>query len=188
MAFELPALPYPFDALDPHIDAQTMEIHHDRHHATYVNNLNGAIGKHPELGEKSIEELLGDLNSVPEDVRTVVRNNGGGHLNHSIFWTIMGPDGGGEPSVQAGLEVGCRRVRTEVDEEDGGGQVVPGDRRDLAGALEDDEPLARHVHVGELRPVLHVHDRDRCAFTREEQGGLAADAAAGPRNQYNLVG
>ena len=98
MAFELPALPYPFDALDPHIDAQTMEIHHDRHHATYVNNLNGAIGKHPELGEKSIEELLGDLNSVPEDVRTVVRNNGGGHLNHSIFWTIMGPDGGGEPS------------------------------------------------------------------------------------------
>ncbi|HEX6351114.1 MAG TPA: superoxide dismutase [Candidatus Dormibacteraeota bacterium] len=98
MAFELPALPYPFNALEPHIDAQTMEIHHDRHHATYVNNLNGAVEKHPELGEKSVEELVADLNSVPDDVRTVVRNNGGGHLNHSIFWTIMGPGGGGEPS------------------------------------------------------------------------------------------
>jgi Fe-Mn family superoxide dismutase len=98
MAFELPALPYAFNALEPHIDAQTMEIHHDRHHATYVNTVNGAIEKHPELGQKSIEELLGNLNAVPEDVRTVVRNHGGGHFNHSIFWTIMGPGGGGEPS------------------------------------------------------------------------------------------
>ena len=98
MAFELPPLPYAFNALEPHIDAQTMEIHHDRHHATYVNTLNGAIEKHPELGSKSIEELLGDLGSVPEDIRTVVRNHGGGHFNHSIFWTTMGPDGGGEPS------------------------------------------------------------------------------------------
>ncbi|MDQ6774378.1 MAG: superoxide dismutase [Candidatus Dormibacteraeota bacterium] len=97
MAFTLPALPYAFDALEPHIDAQTMEIHHDRHHGTYVNNLNGAIEKHPELGDKSVEQLLGDLSSVPEDIRTVVRNNGGGHLNHSIFWTIMGPGGGGDP-------------------------------------------------------------------------------------------
>jgi len=100
MAFEVPALPYPFNALEPHIDAQTMEIHHDRHHAAYVNNVNGALEKHPELGSKSIEELLGDLSSVPEDVRTVVRNNGGGHFNHSIFWTLMGPDAGGEPSGQ----------------------------------------------------------------------------------------
>ena len=98
MAFELPALPYPFNALEPHIDAQTMEIHHDRHHATYVNNVNGALEKHPELGEKTIEQLLGDLGSVPEDVRTVVRNNGGGHFNHSIFWTLMGPNAGGEPT------------------------------------------------------------------------------------------
>jgi Fe-Mn family superoxide dismutase len=98
MAFELPALPYPFNALEPHIDAQTMEIHHDRHHATYVNNVNGALEKHPELGQKTIEQLLGDLGSVPEDVRTVVRNNGGGHFNHSIFWTLMGPNAGGEPS------------------------------------------------------------------------------------------
>ena len=98
MAFELPPLPYDFSALEPHIDAQTMEIHHDRHHATYVNNLNGAIEKHPELSDRSIEQLLGDLGSVPEDVRTVVRNNGGGHYNHSIFWEIMGPNAGGDPS------------------------------------------------------------------------------------------
>jgi Fe-Mn family superoxide dismutase len=98
MAFELPPLPYDFSALEPHIDAQTMQIHHDRHHQTYVTNLNGAVEKHAELGDKSIEQLLGDLSSVPEDVRTVVRNNGGGHFNHSIFWQIMGPDGGGEPS------------------------------------------------------------------------------------------
>ncbi len=98
MAFELPPLPYPFDALEPNIDAQTMQIHHDRHHGTYVANLNGAIEKHPELDGKSVEALLGDLESVPEDVRTVVRNNGGGHLNHSIFWQIMSPDGGGEPT------------------------------------------------------------------------------------------
>jgi Fe-Mn family superoxide dismutase len=97
MAFELPPLPYAFNALEPHIDAQTMEIHHDRHHATYVNTVNGAIEKHPELGEKSIEELLGNLSGVPEDIRTVVRNHGGGHFNHSIFWTLMGPGGGGEP-------------------------------------------------------------------------------------------
>jgi Fe-Mn family superoxide dismutase len=98
MAFELPPLPYPPDALEPHIDRQTMEIHHGRHHQTYVNNLNGAIEKHPELGDKSVEELLADLNSVPEDIRTVVRNSGGGHANHSLFWQIMGPNGGGEPS------------------------------------------------------------------------------------------
>ena len=102
MAFELPALPYDIDALEPHIDARTMQIHHDAHHGTYVKNLNAAIEKHPELADKSIEELLGDLASVPEDIRTVVRNNGGGHFNHSIFWVIMSPDGGGEPSGEVG--------------------------------------------------------------------------------------
>ena len=106
MAFQLPPLPYDFSALEPHIDAQTMEIHHDRHHQTYVNNLNGAIEKHPELGDKSVEELLGDLGSVPEDIRTVVRNNGGGHFNHSIFWQIMGPNAGGEPSGQVASAIG----------------------------------------------------------------------------------
>ena len=98
MAFQLPDLPYAVSALEPHIDAKTMEIHHDRHHGTYVNNLNGAIEKHPELGEKSVEDLLRDLSAVPDDIRTVVRNNGGGHYNHSIFWQIMGPNAGGEPS------------------------------------------------------------------------------------------
>ena len=98
MAFQLPPLPYDLGALEPHIDAQTMEIHHDRHHQAYINNLNGAIEKHPELGSKSIEELLKDLNAIPEDIRNVVRNNGGGHYNHSMFWEIMGPNGGGEPT------------------------------------------------------------------------------------------
>src|SRR5215467_2623231 len=101
MAFELPPLPYDPAALEPNIDAQTMTIHHDKHHGTYVTNLNGAIEKHPELGSKTVEQLLGDLAAVPEDVRTVVRNNGGGHLNHSIFWTIMGPNGGGDPTGDA---------------------------------------------------------------------------------------
>ena len=98
MAFQLPPLPYDFSALEPNIDAQTMEIHHDRHHAAYVNNLNAAIEKHPDLGSKSIEELLSNLNGIPEDIRTAVRNNGGGHYNHSIFWEIMKPQGGGEPT------------------------------------------------------------------------------------------
>jgi Fe-Mn family superoxide dismutase len=98
MTFTLPPLGYDFAALEPHIDAKTMEIHHDKHHATYVTNVNGAIEKAPELAGKSLEELLKDLNAVPEAVRTVVRNNGGGHLNHSFFWEIIGPNGGGEPA------------------------------------------------------------------------------------------
>jgi Fe-Mn family superoxide dismutase len=105
MAFALPPLPYDFTALEPHIDAQTMEIHHDRHHQAYINNLNAAIEKHPELGSKSIEELLSDLNAIPEDIRTVVRNNGGGHYNHSMLWEIMGPGGGGEPTGAAGAAI-----------------------------------------------------------------------------------
>lgn len=98
MAHEVPDLSYPFDALEPHIDAQTMEIHHDRHHAAYVGNLNSALEKHPDLQSKSVEELIADLGAVPEDIRGAVRNNGGGHANHTLFWTIMSPDGGGEPS------------------------------------------------------------------------------------------
>jgi len=98
MAFTLPALPYDFAALEPHIDAKTMEIHHDKHHATYVNNLNAAVEKTPEIANKSLEELIKNLNAVPESVRTAVRNNAGGHWNHSMFWEIMSPKGGGEPS------------------------------------------------------------------------------------------
>jgi Fe-Mn family superoxide dismutase len=98
MAYELPPLPYSFDALEPHIDAQTMEIHHDRHHAAYVNNLNKALEGHDDLASMSIEDLLRNINQVPESIRTAVRNNGGGHANHSLFWTIMSPNGGGQPS------------------------------------------------------------------------------------------
>jgi Fe-Mn family superoxide dismutase len=98
MAFVLPPLPYGFDALEPHIDAKTMEIHHDKHHATYVTNANAAIEKHPELGAKSVEDLLWGINEVPEDIRTAIRNNAGGHSNHSIFWSIMGSGGGGNPT------------------------------------------------------------------------------------------
>ena len=98
MAFTLPPLPYANDALEPHIDAKTMEIHHDKHHQAYVNNLNAAIEKAPELQGKSLDDLMRGINSVPESVRTAVRNNGGGHWNHSLFWQIMGPSKGGEPS------------------------------------------------------------------------------------------
>lgn len=95
---ELPALPYSFDALEPYIDAQTMEIHHDRHHATYVNNLNDALSGHASLADKSVEELISNLDEVPESIRTAVRNNGGGHANHTLFWEILSPNGGGTPT------------------------------------------------------------------------------------------
>jgi len=98
MAHSLPPLPYAFNALEPHIDARTMEIHHGKHHQAYVTNLNAALDKHPELHSKTIDELLKGINSVPEDIRTPVRNNGGGHANHTMFWEIMGPSGGGAPS------------------------------------------------------------------------------------------
>ena len=98
MAHSLPPLPYPSDALEPHIDKQTMEIHHGKHHQAYVTNLNAALDKHPELHSKSVEDLIRGINSVPEDIRTAVRNNGGGHSNHSMFWQIMGPNGGGAPT------------------------------------------------------------------------------------------
>lgn len=98
MAHTLPDLPYAFDALEPHIDALTMEIHHDRHHNAYVTNLNNAIAGHADLEAKSIDELISDLDAVPEGIRAAVRNNGGGHANHSLFWTVMGPGKGGAPS------------------------------------------------------------------------------------------
>ena len=98
MPHELAPLPYPFDALEPYIDAKTMEIHHDKHHMAYVNNLNKALEGHPELQKLPVEELLAQIGKVPEAVRTAVRNNGGGHLNHSMFWKIMKKGGGGEPS------------------------------------------------------------------------------------------
>ena len=98
MAHTVPDLPYAHNALEPHIDAKTMQIHHDKHHQAYVTKLNEAIEKHPELGDKTALELITDLDSIPEDIRGAVRNHGGGHVNHSLFWTIMSPDGGGAPS------------------------------------------------------------------------------------------
>ena len=98
MAQSLPPLPYATDALEPHIDKQTMEIHHGKHHNAYVTNLNAALDKHPELQSRSVEDLLRGINTVPEDIRPAVRNNGGGHANHSMFWQIMGPNAGGAPS------------------------------------------------------------------------------------------
>ncbi|WP_044895855.1 superoxide dismutase [Bacillus alveayuensis] len=98
MAFELPKLPYDYDALEPHIDKETMNIHHTKHHNTYVNNLNAALEGNEELLSKSVEEVIANLDAVPEEKRTAVRNNGGGHANHSLFWTILSPNGGGEPS------------------------------------------------------------------------------------------
>ncbi len=98
MAYTLPDLPYAYDALEPHIDELTMKLHHDKHHNTYVTNVNAAIEKHPELGSKSIEELVSDLDNVPADIRMAVRNSGGGHANHTFFWEIMAPNAGGEPT------------------------------------------------------------------------------------------
>jgi Fe-Mn family superoxide dismutase len=97
MAFELPPLPYPYDALEPHIDKMTMEIHHTKHHNAYVTNLNAALDKHPDFSGRSLEWLVTNLDNLPEDIRTAVRNNGGGHFNHSMFWTLMSPKGGGDP-------------------------------------------------------------------------------------------
>ena len=98
MAYELPALPYDYNALEPHIDAQTMEIHHTKHHQTYITKLNGALEGHPDLANKAVDDLISDLASLPEDIRGAVRNNGGGHSNHTLFWQVMGPNGGGAPN------------------------------------------------------------------------------------------
>jgi Fe-Mn family superoxide dismutase len=101
MAHQLPSLPYAFEALEPHIDAQTMQIHHGKHHQAYINNLNAALEAHPDLQSKSVEDLIKDLNALPEAIRTAVRNNGGGHANHSLFWTLMAPNAGGAPTGKA---------------------------------------------------------------------------------------
>ena len=108
MAYDTPALPYAFDALEPHIDAKTMEIHHDKHHAGYVSKLNAALEGHDDLASHSVEDLMRNLSSVPEEKRTAVRNNGGGHANHSLFWTIMSPSGGGEPTGELADKINAK--------------------------------------------------------------------------------
>ena len=105
MSFEMISLPYPYEGLEPYIDAKTVEIHYSKHHSTYLSNLKAAVEKHPELGNKAIDEILSDLNRVPEDVRTAVRNNGGGYYNHNIYWAIMGPSQGGEPKGKLGKAI-----------------------------------------------------------------------------------
>ena len=102
MAFQMIPLPYAYEALEPSIDSKTVELHYSKHHATYLTNLNAALEKHPELGNQSIEQLLSDLNRIPEDIRMAVRNNGGGYYNHNIYWAIMGPKRGGEPTGSLG--------------------------------------------------------------------------------------
>ncbi len=106
MAFELPALPYDYNALEPHIDEQTMRIHHDKHHAAYVKNVNAALEKHPDVSVSSVEALVGNLDAVPEAIRTAVRNNGGGHANHTLFWQVMAPNAGGPPTGPIGDAIG----------------------------------------------------------------------------------
>ncbi|HJZ46475.1 MAG TPA: superoxide dismutase [Roseiflexaceae bacterium] len=105
MAFTLPPLPYDYSALEPHIDTQTMQIHHDKHHGAYVNNLNAALENYPNIASQSVEDILRNINDVPEAIRQAVINNGGGHANHTMFWEIMGPNGGGEPSGALGQAI-----------------------------------------------------------------------------------
>lgn len=105
MSYSLPDLPYAYDALEPHIDARTMEIHHTKHHQAYITKANDALEGHSDLASKSIEDLMSDLSAVPENIRTAIRNNGGGHANHSLFWTVMSPNGGGTPSGELGDDI-----------------------------------------------------------------------------------
>ena len=127
MAYELPSLPYAFDVLEPYIDTMTMQIHHSKHHNAYVTNLNAALEKYPNLADMSLEELVGNLQSVPEDIRTAVRNHGGGHYNHSIFWTVMSPNGDHGRDL-AHLGPSCHRARVNPQPR---GYFVPGEETPL---------------------------------------------------------
>jgi Fe-Mn family superoxide dismutase len=168
MAFELPALPYASNALEPHIDARTMEIHHGKHHQAYVNNLNTALEGHADLQSKSIEDLIKGLSSVPENIRTAVRNNGGGHLNHSMFWLLMGP-GGGEPSGNLAADInstfGSFASFKEQFAKAGVGRfgsgwawlVVNGGKLEICSTANQDNPLMGKAIAGcEGRPILGI--------------------------------
>ena len=162
MAYELPDLPYAYDALEPYIDARTMEIHHSKHHNAYVTNLNAALEGHDDLANQSIESLITNLDSVPEDIRTAVQNNGGGHANHSLFWTIMGPNGGGSPtgavadaivadlgSMEAAKETFVTAATTRF----GSGWawlVVKDGKLDILSAANQDNPIM----TGDGTPIL----------------------------------
>ncbi len=153
MAFELPKLPYAYEALEPFIDAQTMTIHHTKHHQAYITNLNAALEKHPELGGWSLEDLVARLGDVPEDIRTAVRNHGGGHYNHDLFWNVMGPNAGGEPkgALAKAIEAdfgGFANFKAEFEKSAmgrfGSGWawlVVKGDKLAIVSTANQDSPL-----------------------------------------------
>jgi Fe-Mn family superoxide dismutase len=153
MAYEVPALPYPYEALEPHIDAQTMTIHHDKHHQAYVDKVNAAL-EGTEFADKPIEAIIADLDAIPEDKRTAVRNNGGGHYNHSLFWESMSPDGGGSPDGDLGAAIdsafGSFEAFQEKFEAAGVGQfgsgwawlIVDGDALAVTSTPNQDNPLS----------------------------------------------
>ena len=148
MAFTLPPLPYDYNALEPHIDEQTMRIHHDKHHQAYVNNLNTALEAHPDLQKKSVEELIANLDAMPEAIRTAVRNNGGGHVNHTLFWEIMAPGGSKEPAgaLAAAIDKSVRRACAVQ------GAVQQGGRRPVRERL----GLAHHGQERRARDREHA--------------------------------
>ncbi|HXV96985.1 MAG TPA: superoxide dismutase [Anaerolineae bacterium] len=169
MAFELPSLPYAHNALEPHIDARTMEIHHGKHHQAYVNNLNAALEGQADLQSKSIEDLIKGLSYVPENIRTAVRNNGGGHLNHSMFWLMMSPNGGGEPAGELAAAInsafGSFASFKEQFAKAGVGRfgsgwawlIVNGGKLEVASTANQDNPLMGKAIAGcEGTPILGV--------------------------------
>jgi Fe-Mn family superoxide dismutase len=153
MAYTLPALPYPVDALEPYIDKLTMAIHHDKHHGTYVKNLNAALDKHPELQSKDLEKLLRDINSVPSDSRVAIRNSGGGHANHSLFWTIIGPDGGGRHAVRLPMRSKPRSTALTLQKgvlEGGSGSL----RQRLGLGHQPERPSCHRDHFNQDSPLM----------------------------------
>jgi Fe-Mn family superoxide dismutase len=169
MAYELPALPYPKDALEPYIDALTMEIHHGKHHATYVANLNKAVAGKPDLEKKTVEQLISQMDAVPADIRGPVRNNGGGHANHSLFWKILGPKAGGAPTGPLGDAIqsafGSFDAFKEKIEAAGVGRfgsgwawlLVNGGKLEIASTANQDNPLMGKAVAGcEGRPIFGV--------------------------------
>jgi Fe-Mn family superoxide dismutase len=167
MAYELPPLPYPKEALEPHIDAQTMEIHHDKHHAAYVTNVNKAIAGKPDLEKLTVEQLIGNLDAVPADIRGAVRNNGGGHANHSMFWKTLGPKAGGAPTGKLAEEIkatfGSFEAFKEKFEAAGVGRFGSGwawlvlnhGKLEIVSTANQDNPLmGKAVSGAEGKPVL----------------------------------
>jgi len=167
MAYELPDLPYPKNALEPHIDAQTMEIHHDKHHAAYVTNVNKAIAGKADLEKKSVEELISSLDAVPADIKGAVRNNGGGHANHSMFWKIIDPSAGGAPSGKIGDDIkgafGSFDAFKEKFEAAGMGRfgsgwawlVVNAGKLEIVSTANQDNPImGKAISGAEGKPVL----------------------------------